>query len=148
MHRHGYKGRKLHRDEAQRGALLKDLSEALIAHGQITTTLPKAKELVPYIESLITKAKKGDLANRRHVIAHLHTVASATLLVDVVAPQITRSSGYTRTTRAELRRGDNAQLAVVEFVDTINYDIKPKPSPASPTKPVAKRPAKPAGATS
>lgn len=127
MHRHGYKGRELHRDKDQRRALLKGLATSLVEHGKIETTLPKAKELVPFIEKLITKAKKGDLHNRRQVIANLTTIDAAHRLVDVIAPQLTtRDSGHVRLTKTRLRVGDNAQLATVEFVDTIN-DV---PAPA------------------
>ena len=77
MHRHGYQGRKFGRERDQRRALLKGLATNLVEHGKIETTLPKAKELVRYIEKLITKAKKGDLANRRAVIAGLNTQAAA-----------------------------------------------------------------------
>lgn len=121
MHRHGYKGRELHRDKDQRRALLKGLATSLVEHGKIQTTLPKAKELVPYIEKLITKAKKGDLHNRRQVIAGLSTIDAAHRLVDGIAPQLTaRNSGHVRLTKTRLRVGDNAQLASVEFVDTIS----------------------------
>lgn len=121
MHRHGYKGRELHRDADQRKALLRGLATSLVEHGKIQTTLPKAKELVPYIEKLITKAKKGDLHNRRQVIAQLTTLEAAHRLVDVIAPQLTaRDSGHVRLTKTTLRVGDNAQLATVAFVDMIN----------------------------
>lgn len=120
MHRHGYKGRELHRDKGQRKALLRGLATSLVEHGKIQTTLPKAKELVPYIEKLITKAKKGDLHNRRMVIASLTTIEASHRLVDVIAPQLTaRDSGHVRLTKTVLRVGDNAQLATVEFVDAI-----------------------------
>jgi large subunit ribosomal protein L17 len=127
MHRHGYKGRELHRDKDQRRALLKGLATSLVEHGKIQTTLPKAKELVPYIEKLITKAKVGDLHNRRQVIAGLTTMTAAHRLVDVIAPQlIGRNSGHVRLVKTTLRVGDNAQLATVGFVDT----IKDVPAPA------------------
>jgi large subunit ribosomal protein L17 len=77
MHRHGYVGRKFSRERDQRRALLKGLATSLVEHGKIETTYPKAKELVRYIEKLITKAKKGDLANRRRVIAGLSTQEAA-----------------------------------------------------------------------
>ena len=76
MHRHGYQGRKLHRERDQREALVKGLADSLIKYESIETTLPKAKEVVPYIEKLITKAKKGDLHNRRQVISKLQTLES------------------------------------------------------------------------
>ncbi len=120
MHRHGYKGRKFGRERDQRRALLKGLATSLVMEERIETTLPKAKELVRYIEKLITKAKKGDLANRRAVIAGLSTQIAATKLVDQVAPQLTgRTSGHVRVERTRLRVGDGAQMAVIEFVDEL-----------------------------
>jgi large subunit ribosomal protein L17 len=77
MHRHGYKGRKFGRERDQREALIQSLAEALIKNESIETTLPKAKELVPYVEKLITKAKKGDLHNRRMVISGLQQLKPA-----------------------------------------------------------------------
>ena len=128
MHRHGYVGRKFGRERDQRRALIKGLATSLVEHGKIETTLPKAKELVRYIEKLITKAKKGDLANRRMVIAGLSTQAAAFRLVDVIAPQLTgRTSGHVRVERTRLRVGDGAQLATIAFVD----EIKDTPKPAA-----------------
>ena len=124
MHRHGYQGRKFHRERDQRRALMKGLADSLIKYESIETTLPKAKEIVPYIEKLITKAKKGDLHARRQVIADLQTIESAHKLVDEIAPKLAgRVSGHVRVTRTRLRRGDNAQLARVSFVD----DLKEAP---------------------
>lgn len=124
MHRHGYKGRKLGRERDQRSALLKSLATSLVEHGKIETTLPKAKEPSRYIEKVITKAKKGDLANRRRVIAALSTQAAAFKLVDEIAPQLkTRISGHTRIERTRLRVGDGAQMATIAFVD----ELKPVP---------------------
>ena len=120
MHRHGYKGRKLGRERDQRRALVKGLATSLVMEERIETTLPKAKELVRYIEKLITKAKKGDLANRRLVIAGLDTQVSAFKLVDHIAPQLGgRTSGHIRVNRSRLRVGDGAQMAIVEFVDEL-----------------------------
>ncbi|CAN5143417.1 50S ribosomal protein L17 [soil metagenome] len=120
MHRHGYQGRKLHRERDQREALLKGLADSLVKYESIETTLPKAKEVVPYIEKLITKAKKGDLHNRRQVISGLQTIASAHKLVDEIAPKLMgRVSGHVRITKTVTRRGDNAQLARVSFVDDL-----------------------------
>ena len=131
MHRHGYKGRKLGRQRDQRRALLKGLATSLVMEESIETTLPKAKELVRYIEKLITKAKKGNLANRRAVIAGLSTQVAATKLVDQIAPQLTgRTSGHVRVERTRLRVGDGAQLAIVEFVD----ELKPMPKAAKEAK--------------
>lgn len=120
MHRHGYKGRKFGRERDQRKALLKGLATSLVMEERIETTLPKAKELVRYIEKLITKAKKGDLANRRAVIAGLSTQVAAFKLVDQIAPQLTgRTSGHVRVERTRLRVGDGAQMAIIEFVDEL-----------------------------
>lgn len=120
MHRHGYKGRKFGRERDQRRALLKGLASSLIEHGSIETTLPKAKETSRYIEKLITKAKKGDLASRRQVIAKVSTQAVAFKLFDEIAPQLTaRNSGHVRVKRTRLRVGDGAQLATVSFVDEL-----------------------------
>ena len=133
MHRHGYKGRKFGRERDQRRALLKGLATSLVEHGKIETTLPKAKELVRYIEKLVTKAKKGDLANRRAVIAGLSTQAAAFRLVDVIAPQLTgRTSGHVRVERTRLRVGDGAQMATIAFVDDIKDTPKPEVKKAAP----------------
>jgi large subunit ribosomal protein L17 len=156
MHRHGYQGRKLHRERDQREALIKGLADSLVKYESIETTLPKAKEVVPYIEKLITKAKKGDLHNRRQVISGLQTLASAHKLVDEIAPKLSsRSSGHVRIEKTGLRRGDNAQLARVSFVDDLKSapvaaaakpaektTKKPAAIPAKATKPKAKSPAK------
>ena len=131
MHRHGYRGRKLGRQRDQRRALLKGLATSLVMEESIETTFPKAKELVRYIEKLITKAKKGNLANRRAVIAGLSTQLAAVKLVDQIAPQLTgRTSGHVRVERTRLRVGDGAQMAIVEFVD----ELKPMPKAAKEAK--------------
>jgi len=136
MHRHGYKGRKFGRETDQRRALIKGLAESLVRDESIKTTLPKAKELVPYIEKLITKAKKGDLHSRRQVISGLQTIESAHKLVDDLAPKMGgRTSGHVRIEKLENRRGDNAEIAKVTFVD----DLKEAPV----AKPVKKAEAKP-----
>ena len=120
MHRHGYKGRKFGLERDQRRALLKGLATSLIEHGKIETTLMKAKEIVPYVEPLITKAKIGDLHNRRQIVAALSTVEAAHKLVDAIAPKLTgRNSGHLRIVRTAVRVGDNTQMARVEFVDDI-----------------------------
>ena len=131
MHRHGYRGRKLGRERDQRRALLKGLATSLVMEESIETTFPKAKELVRYIEKLITKAKKGNLANRRAVIAGLSTQVAAVKLVDQIAPQLTgRTSGHVRVECTRLRVGDGAQMAIVEFVD----ELKPMPKAAKEAK--------------
>lgn len=126
MHRHGYKGRKFGRERDQRRALLKGLATSLVEHERIETTLPKAKELVRYVEKLITKAKQGDLAGRRQVIAGLSTQAAAFKLVDSIAPQLTkRNSGHVRVVRTRIRTGDAAQMAEISFVDELQAAAKP-----------------------
>jgi len=138
MHRHGYKGRKFHRERDQREALLKGLADSLVKYETIETTLPKAKEVVPYVEKLITKAKKGDLHNRRQVISSLQTVSSAHKLVDEIAPKLgARNSGHLRITKTTTRRGDNAPLAKVSFVDDlaaapVAQAAKPAAKPTTP----------------
>lgn len=155
MHRHGYKGRKLHRESGPRKALIKGLADSLVKYESIETTLPKAKEVVPYMERLITKAKKGDLHNRRQVLSGLQTVASAHKLVDEIAPKLKgRDSGHLRIRKIGPRRGDNAQLARVSFVDDLKAapvakaaapapEPKAAPAQATPKKPApsAKKPA-------
>lgn len=134
MHRHGYQGKKFGRKTDPRRALIKGLAESLIQHESIETTLPKAKEVVPYVERLITKAKKGDLHNRRQVISGLQTVGNAHKLMDELAPKLqARSSGHLRIEKTTARRGDNAQLARVSFVD----DLKEAPVAKSAAKPEA-----------
>jgi len=129
MHRHGYKGRKFGRERDQRRALLKGLATSLVEHGKIETTLPKAKELVRYIEKVITKAKKGDLHSRRQVIAALSTQKAAFKLVDESAPQLTnRVSGHVSVKRTRIRVGDGTQMATIGFVDELKSVPKEKVS--------------------
>lgn len=129
MHRHGYKGRKFHRERDQRNALVKGLADSLVKYETIETTLPKAKEVVPYVEKLITKAKKGDLHNRRRIISDLQTLEAAHKLVDEMAPKMKgRTSGHLRITKTKTRRGDNAQMARVSFVDDLKEAQVAKPS--------------------
>lgn len=125
MHRHGYKGRKFGRETDQRLALRRALMCALIEKQTITTTLARAKEIRRSTEKLITIAKKGGLSNRRLIIARLNNLEAATLLVDVIAPQIKRDSGYLRIERAGYRRGDNAEMGTISFVDEISLEEKP-----------------------
>ncbi len=132
MHRHSYQGRKFGRERDQRRALLKGLATSLVEHGAIETTLPKAKEVVPYVEALITKAKVGDLHNRRQIVSSLSSVDAAHKLVDQIAPKLRgRTSGHLRITRTDVRVGDNTQLARVSFVDDItNEPTEATPAPA------------------
>ncbi len=121
MHSHGNKGRKFGRERDQRKALIKGLATSLVMYGRIETSLPKAKEVVPYLEDLITKAKKGDLHGRRQVLSGLSTVAASHKLVDEIAPKLVgRTSGHLRIKQTRLRVGDNTQLAEVSFVDDIS----------------------------
>ncbi len=119
MHRHGYKGRKFGRETDQRTALLRGLMCSLILEHSITTTIAKAKEMRRHTEKLITLAKKGGLANRRLVISRLNSISTGNYLMDVVAPSVKRDSGYLRIERAGFRKGDNAELATISFVDKI-----------------------------
>ena len=122
MHRHGYKGRKFGRETDQRRALKRGLMCSLIEYQSITTTLARCKEIRRETEKLITLARKGGLANRRLVIARLNSVEAASLLCDVIAPQIKRDSGYLRIERAGYRRGDNAEIGTISFVDDIDVE--------------------------
>ena len=143
MHRHGYQGRKFGRERDQREALLASLAESLILHESIETTLPKAKEIVPYVEHLITKAKKGDLHNRRQIIAQLQTLEAAHKLVDDIAPKLSaRTSGHLRIERTTVRRGDNTQLARVSFVDSLKDAPKAEKKTEKATAAPAKKEAK------
>jgi len=115
-HKHG--GRKLQRTSSHRIALLRNMSAALIKHEQITTTLPKARELRPYLEKLITLAKRGGLSNRRLAHARLLDDAQLTKLFDVLAARYAdREGGYTRIIKAGIRASDAAPIAVIELVD-------------------------------
>jgi len=126
MHRHGYKGTKFGRKRDERRALIKGLADSLVKYGSIETTVPKAKAVVPYVEKLITKAKKGDLHNRRIIISSLQTLESAHKLVDEIAPKLTkRNSGYFTIEKTRARRGDNTMLARVKFVDDLSIAETP-----------------------
>ena len=135
MHRHGYKGTKFGRERDQRRALLKSLADSLVLRESIETTLPKAKEVARYTEKLITKAKKGDLHNRRQVIKGLMTIEAAHKLVDETAPKLSgRTSGYFRVVRTITRRGDDAQMAKVIFVDDLSKKGTKESVKATPKK--------------
>ena len=134
MHRHGYKGRKFGRETDQRKALTRGLMCSLIKYQSITTTLARAKEIRRMTEKLITIAKKGDLASRRIVISRLDDVEVANVLVDVIAPQIKRNSGYLRIEHAGYRRGDNSEMGTISFVDDIDYDFNADKKPAKAAK--------------
>lgn len=116
--RHGFKKRTLNRKSAHRRALFANLSVALAKHEQIKTTLPKAKELSPVFEKLITKAKKADLASRRALISFMGDEAMAEKMISVLAPRYKeRHGGYVRVLKAGFRFGDCAPMAIVELVD-------------------------------
>lgn len=122
--RHGKVHRKLNRTAEHRKAMFANMCAALIKHEQIVTTLPKAKELRPIVEKLVTLGKKGGLANRRQAIAEMRDVAMAKKLFDVLGPRYKdRAGGYTRIIKAGFRYGDNAAMAVIEFVDR-DVDVK------------------------
>jgi large subunit ribosomal protein L17 len=126
--RHGKDHRKFNRTAEHRRAMFGNLCAALIKHQQITTTLPKAKDLRPVVEKLITLAKKGGLAARRQAIAEMRDVAMAKKLFDVLGPRYKdRKGGYTRIMKAGFRYGDSAAMAVIEFVDR-DEDAKGKDS--------------------
>ena len=116
--RHRNQGRKLNRTPTHRSALLASLATALIKHEQIVTTLPKAKELRPIVEKLITLGKKGGLSMRRQAISEMRDKDQVKKLFDTLAPRYKdRQGGYTRIIKAGFRYGDNAPMAVIEFVD-------------------------------
>ena len=123
MHRHKFKGRKFGRETDQRLALSRGLMCALIENLTITTTLARAKEIRRGTEKLVTMARKGGLSNRRLIIARLNSVSTGNLLVDVIAPQISRDSGYLRIEHAGYRKGDNAEMGTISFVDDISLDV-------------------------
>ena len=116
--RHGNAHRKLNRTAEHRRAMFANMAAALIKHEQITTTLPKAKDLRPIVEKLVTLGKKGGLAMRRQAISEMRDVEMAKKLFDTLAPRYKdRQGGYTRIIKAGFRYGDNAPMAVIEFVD-------------------------------
>ena len=116
--RHKVGHRKLQRTSSHRKALLRNMAAALIKHEQITTTTPKARELAPYLEKLITLGKRGGLSNRRLAHARLLDDAQLVKLFDVLAPRYSdRSGGYTRVIKAGFRASDSAPIAVIELVD-------------------------------
>jgi len=116
--RHRSAGRKLNRTSKHRQMLFRNLSQALIKHEQIVTTLPKAKELRPVVEKLVTLGKRGGLHARRQAFAQLRDDKIVTKLFDVLAERYTeRAGGYTRVLKAGFRYGDSAPMAVIEFVD-------------------------------
>jgi large subunit ribosomal protein L17 len=116
--RHGKVHRKLNRKSEHRRAMFANMAAALIKHEQITTTLPKAKDLRPIVEKLVTLGKRGDLHARRQAVAEIRDVAMVKKLFDVLGPRYRdRQGGYIRVLKAGFRYGDSAAVAVIEFVD-------------------------------
>jgi large subunit ribosomal protein L17 len=116
--RHGFAGRRFNRSPSHREAMFANMAAALIKHEQIVTTLPKAKDLRPVVEKLITLAKKGGLHARRQAISQVRDEAQVRKLFTVLAPRYSeRKGGYTRVLKAGFRYGDSAPMAVIEFVD-------------------------------
>ncbi len=115
---HGRAKRRFNRTSEHRLAMFANMAQALIKHEQITTTLPKAKDLRPVVEKLVTLGKRGDLHSRRILIARLKDEALTKKLIDVIGPRYkARNGGYLRIMKAGFRPGDNAAIAVIEFVD-------------------------------
>jgi len=126
--RHGNAHRKLNRKAEHRRAMFANMAAALIRHEQIVTTLPKAKDLRPIVEKLVTLGKRGDLHARRQAIAQIRDVPMVKKLFDVLGPRYKeRNGGYTRVVKAGFRYGDSAPVAVIEFVDR-DVDAKGKDS--------------------
>jgi large subunit ribosomal protein L17 len=124
--RHGNKGRRFNRTVAHRKAMFSNLSVALITHEQIVTTLPKAKDLRPVVEKLVTLGKRGDLHARRQAVSQLRDEVAAKKLFETLGPRYkARNGGYLRIMKAGFRHGDNAPLAVIEFVER-DVDAKGK----------------------
>jgi large subunit ribosomal protein L17 len=116
--RHGFRGRRFNRRVDHRRSMLANLAQSLVKHEQITTTLPKARDLRPVVEKLITLAKRGDLHARRLLIAKLGCEKTTSKLIDVLAKRYgERPGGYVRIMKAGFRHGDNAPMAVIELVD-------------------------------
>jgi len=119
--RHRVGGRKLQRTSSHRAALFRNMAAALIKHEQITTTTAKAKELRPYVEKLVTLAKKGGLSNRRLAHARLLDDTQLRKLFEILAPRYAeRAGGYTRVIKAGIRASDAAPIAIIEFVDPMS----------------------------
>ncbi|WP_312733466.1 50S ribosomal protein L17 [Brevundimonas sp.] len=128
--RHGAAHRKLGRTTSHRTAMFANMAASLIKHEQITTTLPKAKELRPFVEKLVTLAKKGDLHARRQAISQVRDVPQVGKLFETLGPRYAeRNGGYIRIMKAGFRHGDNAPMAVIEFVDR---DIEAKGKDSGP----------------
>ena len=130
--RHGFRGRRFNRSAEHRKAMFANMAAALIKHEQIVTTLPKAKDLRPVVEKLITLGKRGDLHARRLAMSKLRDEAMVKKLFDVLGKRYQdRNGGYTRVLKAGFRYGDNAPLAVIEFVDR---DVDARGQDSGPTQ--------------
>jgi large subunit ribosomal protein L17 len=130
--RHGKVHRKLNRTAEHRKAMFANMAASLIKHEQIITTLPKAKELRPIVEKLVTLAKKGGLSARRQAVAEIRDVVQVKKLFDVIGPRYKdRDGGYTRIMKAGFRYGDNAAKAVIEFIDR---DVEAKGKDSGPVE--------------
>ena len=134
---HGRQKRRFNRTSEHRIAMFANMAQALIKHEQITTTLPKAKDLRPIVEKLVTLGKRGGLHARRQAIAQIRDVPMVKKLFEVLGPRYKeRHGGYTRIMKAGFRQGDNAAMAVIEFVDR-DVDAKGKDSGPAPEKAAA-----------
>ena len=130
--RHGLSGRKLSVTSSHRAAMFRNMAVALIKHEQITTTLPKAKDLRPIVEKLVTLGKRGDLHARRQAIAQMRDLSMVKKLFDVIGPRYKgRDGGYLRVMKAGFRYGDSAPVAVIEFVDR---DVEAKGKDSGPVQ--------------
>ena len=130
--RHGFRGRRFNRSAEHRKAMFANMSAALIKHEQIVTTLPKAKDLRPVVEKLITLGKRGDLHARRNAMSELRDADMVRKLFAVLGPRYAaRPGGYTRVLKAGFRPGDNAPMAVLELVDR---DVAAKGQDSGPTQ--------------
>ena len=140
--RHRNQGRKLGKKAQHRTAMFANMAAALIKHEQVVTTLPKAKELRPIVEKLVTLAKKGGLAARRQAISEMRDAAMVKKLFEVIGPRYKdRKGGYTRVLKAGFRYGDNAAQEVIEFVDR-DLEARGKDSgPVQEKKPAEEAPA-------
>ncbi|MBX7249579.1 MAG: 50S ribosomal protein L17 [Caulobacteraceae bacterium] len=129
--RHGNGHRKLGRTTAHRTAMFANMAASLIKHEQIVTTLPKAKELRPFVEKMVTLAKRGDLHARRQAISAIRDVPQVGKLFSVIGPRYAdRKGGYLRIMKAGFRHGDDAAMAIIEFVDR---DVSAKGKDSGPT---------------
>ena len=140
--RHRLSGRKLNRTSSHRRAMFANMAVALVKHEQIKTTLPKAKELRPLVEKLVTLGKRGDLHARRLLIAKTRDARTAAKLIDTLGPRYEdRAGGYLRVLKAGFRAGDNAPMAIIEFVDR---DVSAKGQDSGPPQHVVEEEPEPA----